>query len=62
MPDAEERRQDIALDRMHAEKQDERAQRCDPSRRKACEHDDKPGEQRPDGGDEGEQAGLDAPG
>jgi hypothetical protein len=43
---------------VYAEEEDEGAQGCDPAGGEAREHHDRPREQRPDRGDEGEQACL----
>ena len=55
-----DRRQNVAFQRVNAEKQDECAGRCDPSGREAREHHDQSGEQRADGRNEGQQSGLNA--
>ena len=54
------RRENVAFQRVNAEKQHERAGRGDPSGRKAREHHDQSADQRADRRNEGEQSGLDA--
>ena len=56
----DDRRENVAFQRVNAEKQRERAGRGDPSRREAREHHDQAGDQRADRRNEGKQSGLDA--
>src|SRR5882724_636512 len=56
----EDRRENVALQRVNAEEKHESAGRGDPPGRKAREHHDQPADQRADRRNEAKQSGLDA--